>query len=107
MEILILGPLVVRRDGTQVGVPGGKVRALLAMLVLHAGEPVSAERLAIALWGEDAPTHAVSTVQVHVSRLRRALGPDAVETTPAGYVLRAARVDAAEFERLLAQDRPH
>ena len=53
---------------------GAKPRALLAVLLLHANEPVSAERLALALWGEDAPAGAVKTVQVHVSRLRKALG---------------------------------
>ena len=55
MEFSILGPLEVRRDGRPVTVAGAKVRALLALLVLHAGEPMSAERLAIGLWGEDAP----------------------------------------------------
>ena len=105
MEFSILGPLEVRRDGRPVTVAGAKVRALLALLVLHAGEPMSAERLAIGLWGEEAPASSGRTVQVHVSRLRRALGDsDALTTTPAGYVLRAASedVDAARFERLHA-----
>ena len=65
--------------------------------MLHANEPVSAQRLAVALWGEDAPAGAVKAVQVHVSRLRKALGDtDAVMTTPAGYRLRvgADEVDA-------------
>ena len=57
-----------------VALGGTKPRALLAVLLLHANEPVSAERLAVALWGEDAPAGAVKTVQVHVSRLRKALG---------------------------------
>jgi predicted ATPase/DNA-binding SARP family transcriptional activator len=103
VEFSILGPLEVRQDGRPVTVAGAKVRALLALLVLHAGEPMSAERLAIGLWGEDAPASSANTVQVHVSRLRRALGDsDALATTPAGYVLRAAAedVDAARFERL-------
>ena len=47
------------------------------------------ERLAVALWGEEAPAGAMRTVQVHVSRLRKALGdPEAMATTPAGYRLR-------------------
>ena len=105
MEFSILGPLEVHRDGQPVTVAGAKVRALLAQLVLHAGEPMSAERLAIGLWGEEAPASSGRTVQVHVSRLRRALGDrDALTTTPAGYVLHAASedVDAARFERLHA-----
>ena len=105
MEFSILGPLEVRRDGRPVTVAGAKVRALLALLVLHAGEPMSTERLAIGLWGEEAPASSGSTVQVHVSRLRRALGDsDALTTTPAGYVLHAVSedIDAARFERLHA-----
>ena len=88
MEFRILGPLEVGERGA-VALGGIKPRAVLAVLLLHANEPVSAERLALALWGEEAPASAVKTVQVHVSRLRKALGDaDIVATTPAGYCLR-------------------
>ena len=79
-----------------------KPRAVLAVLLLHANEPVSAERLALALWGEDAPADATRTVQVYVSRLRTALGePEAIATTPAGYRLRVrpGELDAERFAR--------
>lgn len=75
MKFGILGPLEVSNEGGAVALGGVKPRAVLAVLLLHANEPVSPERLALALWGEDAPTGAVKTVQVHVSRLRKALGP--------------------------------
>ena len=74
MQFRILGPLEVHGDHGSVALGGAKPRAVLAVLLLHANEPVSAERLALALWGEDAPGGAVKTVQVHVSRLRKALG---------------------------------
>ena len=67
-----------------------------------ANQPVSAERLALALWGEEAPAGATRAVQVYVSRLRKALGdPDAITTTPAGYRLRVrpGELDAERFER--------
>ena len=105
MEFSILGTLEVRRDGQSVPVAGAKVRALLALLVVHAGEPMSAERLAIGLWGEDAPPRSVKALQMHVSRLRRALDDgEVLATSAAGYVLRADRehIDAARFERLYA-----
>jgi predicted ATPase/DNA-binding SARP family transcriptional activator len=108
MEFAILGPLEVRRDGRVVAVGGPKPRALLAMLLMHANEPVSADRLASALWGDDAPTGATRTVQVHISRLRRALGDeDLVVTTAAGYRLRVRpdELDAERFERLVAEGR--
>jgi DNA-binding SARP family transcriptional activator len=108
MEFGILGPLEVRADGRAVALGGAKPRALLAMLLTHANQPVSAERLALALWGEDAPAGAVKTVQVHVSRLRKALAdPDVLVTTPAGYCLRVdpGQLDAERFERQLTAGR--
>ena len=77
-------------------------------MLLHRNEPVSAERLAVSLWGEDAPTSAIKTVQVHVSRLRKALGdPELLTTTPAGYRLqvRPGELDADRVERLVAEGR--
>jgi DNA-binding SARP family transcriptional activator len=108
MRFLILGPLVVLGDGEEVSLGGIKPRAVLAVLLLHANEAVSAERLARSLWGEDAPEGATRTVQVHVSRLRKALGnADIIDTTPAVYRLRvgADELDAAQFERLVAEGR--
>src|SRR4051812_17491947 len=105
MEFSILGPIEARADGRAVTLGGVKPRALLAVLLLHANEAVSAERLALGLWGEDASAGAVKTVQVHVSRLRRALDePDLLTTTPAGYRLRVrpGELDAECFERLVS-----
>ena len=104
MDFLILGPIEVRVGPGVVALGGIKPRAVLAILLLHANEPVSAERLALALWGEDAPGGAVKTVQVHVSRLRKALGDaDVLSTTPAGYRLRVdpGELDAERFETLV------
>jgi len=87
---------------------GPKPRAVLAVLLLHANQPVSAERLALALWGEEAPSGAIKTVQVHVSRLRKALGDaDILTTTAAGYCLRVlpGELDAERFERLVEDGR--
>ena len=106
MDFQILGPLEVRSERGPVGLEGLKPRAVLAVLLLHPNEPVSAERLAVALWGQDAPGGAVKTVQVHVSRLRKALGdPEALTTTPAGYRLRVrpGELDAERFARGVTQ----
>src|SRR3954447_3939041 len=108
MEFGILGALEVRADGRSVELGGPKPRAVLAVLALHANQPVSAERVAVALWGEDAPSGAVRTVQVHVARLRKALDdPEGLATTPAGYLLRvrAGELDAERFERQVADRR--
>ena len=88
-----------------VGAP--KVRALLAVLLLHRGEVVSTDRLIDALWGERASPTAAKTVQVYVSNLRKALGDGLVVTEGRGYGLQAepGQVDVDRFEALVAQGR--
>ena len=55
MEFRILGPTEVLDGGRWVLLPSGRGRALLAVLALHAGDPVSADRLIDELWGENPP----------------------------------------------------
>jgi DNA-binding SARP family transcriptional activator len=108
MEFRVLGPLEVDAASGAVALGGSKLRALLALLLLHPNEPVSAERLAVALWGDEAPAASIKTIHVHVSRLRKALGdPDAIATTPAGYRLRVrpGELDADRFQALVAEGR--
>ena len=102
MEFRILGPLEVHGDSGLVALGPVKPRAVLAVLLLHPNRPVSAQRIAEALWGEAQPVDATRTVQVYVSRLRKALGdPEVIVTTPAGYRLRVRddELDAERFER--------
>ena len=107
VEIQILGPLEVVEDGRLVVMGAPKVRALLAVLLLHRGEVVSTDRLVDALWGERASPTAAKTVQVYVSNLRKALGDGLVVTEGRGYVLQAepGQVDVDRFEALVAQGR--
>ena len=51
----LLGPLEVDDDGRSVAVGAGKRRALLALLLLHSNEVVSADRLIAELWGSNRP----------------------------------------------------
>ena len=100
MDFRILGPLEVRAEPGAVQLGGSKPRAVLAMLLLNANQPVSADRLATAVWGDDAAAGAAKTVQVYISRLRKCLGDaDLVTTTPAGYTLHVApdELDADRF----------
>ena len=73
MEYRVLGPFEVRAGGRLVGLGGEKPRALLAILLLHRNEVVSADRLIDELWGESPPTSRVRTLHAYVSRLRKAL----------------------------------
>jgi DNA-binding SARP family transcriptional activator len=108
VEFRILGPLEVRSEAGIVALGGIKPRAVLAVLLLHPNESVHPERLALALWGEDAPPSAAKTVQVYVSRLRKALGgAETLATTRAGYCLRVRsnELDAERFARLVEDGR--
>src|SRR5829696_1344334 len=108
MDFRILGPLEVRAEPGPVALGGAKPRAVLAMLLLNANESVSSDRLATALWGEEAPAGSAKTVQVYVSRLRKALDhPDVVATTPAGYCLHVEpdELDAERFARQVEEGR--
>ena len=87
MEFRVLGPLEVGGDGQSVELGGVKQRSLLAMLLLHAGEVVSTDRLIDGLWGASPPLRAGKSIQVYVSRLRKTLADDCLITRPHGYVL--------------------
>jgi DNA-binding SARP family transcriptional activator len=110
MEFRILGPLEVGEEDRPVLVTGPKERALLAILLIHAGEVVSADRLVEGLWGSEPPANLSNALQV-VSRLRtclqRAPGLQGglLVTRKPGYVLDVGPedLDARRFERLLEE----
>src|ERR1051325_1410120 len=84
----ILGPVELRSGATWTSVKAGKQRALLAMLLLHPGQPVSQDRLIEALWDERPPKRAVNLLSVYVHQLRKQIGDDGVRvlvTRPPGY----------------------
>jgi DNA-binding SARP family transcriptional activator len=109
MEFRILGPLEVVSNGEALDLGGQKQRALLAVLVLHANEVVSSDRLIEALWQDEPPDTAQKAVQVYVSQLRKLLGRERLQTRPPGYLLRVdeGELDLARFRTLRAEDRPH
>ena len=74
IDISVLGPVAVERDGRRIPVPGGKTSELLARLALEAGTPVRADRLVEDLWAEDAVNTRRNTLASKVAKLRRALG---------------------------------
>ena len=111
MHYRILGPLEVAEDDREVELGRGRQRSLLALLLLHANEVVSTERLIDDLWGETPPPTAAKTVQVYVSQLRKGLRNGNAEgpllTRGSGYVLRIEpdELDLQRFERALAEGR--
>jgi DNA-binding SARP family transcriptional activator len=107
MEYRILGALEVWHAGRELSLGGRRPRALLAVLLLHPNEVVSADRLIDELWGDDSLEDAAAALKVVVCRLRKALPPDVVTTKPPGYVLRVGsdELDLDRFERLADEGR--
>jgi DNA-binding SARP family transcriptional activator len=99
----VLGPLEVDADdGTTIALGGARHRAVLALLLLRAGEVVSTESLITSIWGESAPKTAATSLQNSIVALRRALGPNLLRTKPPGYVLEVNgdSFDLRQFEHL-------
>lgn len=106
----MLGPMVVR-DGIGVKALGGlKQRAVLAVLLVEAGNVVEFDRLIDLVWDRRPPAKALASLRAYVANLRRVLGADdgaRLVTTSWGYRLDlgADRVDLREFEMLAARGR--
>jgi DNA-binding SARP family transcriptional activator len=124
LDFRILGSFEVSVGDRLVGLGGEKPRALLAILLLHHDEVVSADRLIDDLWGEAPPDSALRTLQAYLSRLRKALGangaspPEELECGPAanggvlltrgrGYLLEVApgELDLERFGELAESGR--
>jgi DNA-binding SARP family transcriptional activator/WD40 repeat protein len=80
-------------------------RVVLSALAISFGAVVTTDQLADAIWGDAPPASATKVIQGCVMRLRRALSPSAIETTPRGYRLAvpADEIDAQHFARLVAR----
>src|SRR2546423_1249907 len=107
LEFRLLGPLEIR-EGARILPPlAPKQRALLAAMLLRAGQFVSKQRLIDDVWGEDAPATVTNSLENQIWRLRQALGKDVVVTRSPGYVLAVepGQVDALRLERLLGRAR--
>ena len=111
IDYRLLGVIEAVAGGRVLDVRGHRQRALLAILLLSANEPVTRDTLIDKLWADRPPSGAQHTLDVCVSRLRKALEPAAgcrvVLTRPGAYVLHAEpeRVDVRRFERLAATGR--
>ena len=101
MGIAVLGPLTVAGDGSL----SPRDRVVLSALVVRSGSTISTEQLADALWGDQPPASWGKVVPGCITRLRKRLGADSIETVAGGYRLAVAddEVDVRRFERLAAK----
>ena len=111
IDYRILGPLEVSADGRAIEIGGLRQRALLAILLLRANESVPRDVLVHELWGARPPPGAQDSLEVYISRLRKALAAAAdgpvVLTRHGAYCLPLTdeQLDVRRFERLLAEGR--
>ena len=110
VQFRLLGPLEAQDGERRVELGRPKQRVLLAVLLVHANQVVSVDRLIEELWGEEPPPQAAASLQTYVSNLRRALEPGrparapsrVLVSQPPGYrlVVGAGELDAARFAAL-------
>ena len=107
MDFCVLGPLEVRERGRVLALGGPRQRAVLAFLLLHANEVVSAERLVEAVWGEEPPATGSAGLHVRISQLRKVLSAARIGTRSPGYALsvNSGELDLERFEQLASEGR--
>ncbi len=108
MEFRLLGSLEVSENGGgPIPLGGPKQRAVLAHLLIRANHLVRTEVLIDEVWGEEPPEAARNSLQSYASHLRKALGPERLDGSRAGYVLRAepSEVDTLRFQARLRDAR--
>ncbi|MFD8721217.1 BTAD domain-containing putative transcriptional regulator [Streptomyces sp. NPDC059629] len=101
MRFRILGPVRVWQGTTDVKLGPPKQRALLALLLAHAGRPVPLHGIVDALWHEHPPATAVNVIHRHVAALRRLLEPGLPSGTASRRLVRDSggyRIDVAPDE---------
>ncbi|GAB1510232.1 AfsR/SARP family transcriptional regulator [Actinophytocola sp. KF-1] len=101
----VLGPVRAWLDDTEIDLGTPQQRAILGILLLRDGAAATPGQLISALWGPTAPRAATGMIRSYVSRLRRVLPGDVIESVGGGYALRAGALDATEFAHLIAAAR--
>jgi DNA-binding SARP family transcriptional activator len=107
MDVRVLGPMEVLRNGESLALGGPRQRTLLALLVARLPKSVDTDTLIDELWGEGASPGAKSTLQSLVSNLRQVLG-DVIPFERGSYRLdlEPESVDAIRFARVIEEARP-
>jgi DNA-binding SARP family transcriptional activator len=107
MEYRILGPFEALDGERQLPLGGAKQRAVLALLLLHANEPLTRDVIVDELWGENPPPTAAKVLQNCVSALRKELPADTIRTVGGAYrvAIEPGELDRDRFERLLGEGR--
>ncbi len=111
----LLGEVRCRRDGAELPLGAPRQRALLAVLLLQPGSPVSRDQLVDGIWGDSRVVDGANLVQAYVSKLRRLFEPDRAPREAGGVLARIGssyrlaispdQCDLGRFESLRAEAR--
>src|SRR5919197_3929404 len=104
LEVRLLGPVELRRDGTPVQLGGRRQRALLALLAVQPGQSRSVDELVEELWAGEPSEAAAASLRSYVTRLRRLLpNRQLISARDGGYAidLPASAIDVTRFESLV------
>ncbi|OXM67996.1 AfsR/SARP family transcriptional regulator [Amycolatopsis vastitatis] len=104
----VLGPLAVESPpGRWLALRGDRQRTLLAVLLLHANQPVHVDVLVEALWPGGPPKSHASNLHTYLSRLRERIDGLRIEHGPLGYRLRVEpdELDLLVFRSAVAEAR--
>jgi DNA-binding SARP family transcriptional activator len=110
MRFSVLSRLqVISDDGAQLRIPQQRQRGLLAVLILHGNQEISASRLTESLWDQDGSAAGTGALRTQIWALRKLLAPASRLHTGecGGYQLevRPGELDVAEFRALAGQGR--
>ncbi|WP_327085945.1 AfsR/SARP family transcriptional regulator [Nonomuraea sp. NBC_01738] len=115
MNVNLLGPLRIWREGVDVTPSAPKLRRMLSLLVVHANTVVPNEQIIEELWEGRPPATVTTTLQTYVYQLRKALRHRerhqfaGLHTSLGGYLmsLPPESVDWLRFERLAHTGHAH
>jgi DNA-binding SARP family transcriptional activator len=106
VDLRVLGPVEALAGGTRLPLGGRRQRALLALLLVTPGRPVSADRLPDELWAGEPPDGSDTTLRSYVSRLRATLdGLVGIRAVSGGYAIdiEPHLIDSVRFETLIGE----
>jgi len=109
LRFAVLGPVRAWRGQVELEIGPKQQRALLAMLLIKAGQPVNLDDLVALLWEEDPPSSAVNSVHKYVGRIRRQLEQDLASRDPGRWLVRHSggyrlMVDQGQVDLLVFRD---
>lgn len=103
----MLGPVRAWLDDIELDLGSRQQRATLASAASR-GKLVTVQELLGMIWGDELPRSAIGTLRTYISRLRRVLSADVVDSANSGYAMRLLQgeLDLAEFREWTAAARP-